>query len=218
MEQLADAGNGNYAYIDNLNEAQKVLVDEISSTLNTIAKDVKIQIEFNPAVVAEYRLIGYENRILKREDFSNDQVDAGEIGAGHTVTALYEIPLLGSGGERIETLRYGENKPLPKGQFSDELAFLRLRYKAPDGDTSKLLEWPILRQAIIKTVNQTSQRFRFSAAVAAFGQQLRGSQYLLQFSYDDILNLAQGAKGQDSFGYRAELIKLVKLAKSLSSE
>jgi Ca-activated chloride channel family protein len=217
MEQLADAGNGNYAYIDNLNEAQKVLVDEISSTLNTIAKDVKIQLEFNPAVVAEYRLIGYENRILKREDFSNDKVDAGEIGAGHTVTALYEMALLGSGGERIETLRYGKNKPLPKGQFSDELAFLRLRYKAPNGDTSKLLEWPIMRQAI-KTVNQTSNRFRFSAAVAAFGQHLRGSQYLLQFSYDDILNLAQSAKGQDPFGYRAELIKLVKLAKSLSSE
>jgi Ca-activated chloride channel family protein len=218
MEQLADAGNGNYAYIDNLNEAQKVLVDEISSTLNTIAKDVKIQIEFNSAVVAEYRLIGYENRRLKREDFSNDKVDAGEIGAGHTVTALYEMALLGSGGERIETLRYGENNPLPKGQFNDELAFLRLRYKAPNGDTSKLLEWPIMRQAIIKTVNQTSQRFRFSAAVAAFGQHLRGSQYLLQFSYDDILNLAQSAKGKDPFGYRAELIKLVKLAKSLSNE
>ncbi|HEC84348.1 MAG TPA: DUF3520 domain-containing protein, partial [Thioploca sp.] len=188
MEQLADAGNGNYAYIDNFNEAQKVLVDEMSSTLNTIAKDVKIQIEFNPAVVAEYRLIGYENRMLKREDFSNDKVDAGEIGAGHTVTALYEIALVGSGGERLEKLRYGDNKTVHEGRGSNELAFLRLRYKAPDGDTSKLLEWAILRQAIIETVGKTSERFRFSAAVAAFGQQLRGGKYLARFSYDDILS------------------------------
>jgi Ca-activated chloride channel family protein len=211
MEQLADAGNGNYAYIDNINEAQKVLVDEMSSTLNTIAKDVKIQIEFNSAKVAEYRLIGYENRMLKREDFSNDQVDAGEIGAGHTVTALYEIALVGSGGERLENLRYGDNQTV-SGQ-SDELAFLRLRYKAPDGDTSKLLEWPLMRQDM---VDSTSERFRFSAAVAAFGQQLRGGKYLERFSYDEILSLARGARGDDPFGYRAGLIELVNLAKSLS--
>jgi Ca-activated chloride channel family protein len=214
MEQLADAGNGNYAYIDNINEAQKVLVDEMSSTLNTIAKDVKIQIEFNSAQVAEYRLIGYENRMLKREDFSNDQVDAGEIGAGHTVTALYEIALVGSGGERLENLRYGDNQTV-SGQ-SDELAFLRLRYKAPDGDTSQLLEWPLMRQDIIKGLDNTSERFRFSAAVAAFGQQLRSGKYLERFSYDEILSLARGARGDDPFGYRAGLIELVNLAKSLS--
>ncbi|OAD23304.1 von Willebrand factor type A domain-containing protein [Candidatus Thiomargarita nelsonii] len=213
MEQLADAGNGNYAYIDNINEAQKVLVDEMSSTLNTIAKDVKIQIEFNPAKVAEYRLIGYENRMLKREDFSNDQVDAGEIGAGHTVTALYEIALVGSGGERLENRRYGDNQTV-SGQ-DNELAFLRLRYKAPDGDTSQLLEWPLMRQDL---VDSTSERFRFSAAVAAFGQQLRGGKYLERFSYDEILSLARGARGDDPFGYRAGLIELVNLAKSLSHE
>jgi len=218
MEQLADAGNGNYAYIDTLNEAQKVLVDEMSSTLNTIAKDVKIQVEFNPATVAEYRLIGYENRLLKREDFSNDKVDAGEIGAGHTVTALYEIALVGSGGQRLENRRYGDNKTSPSGRHGNELAFLRLRYKAPDGETSKLLEWPVQKRDIIETVDNTSERFRFSAAVAAFGQQLRGGKYLDAFSYDDILSVARGARGDDPFGYRAEFIKLVNLAKSLSHQ
>jgi Ca-activated chloride channel family protein len=213
MELLADAGNGNYAYIDNLNEAQKVLVDEMSGTINTIAKDVKIQIEFNPAMVAEYRLIGYENRILKREDFSNDKVDAGEIGAGHTVTALYEIALVGSGSERIENLRYGET--VLAEQVGNELAFLRLRYKAPDAETSNLLEWPIMRQEIIETVDNTSERFRFSAAVAAFGQQLRGGKYLEQFSFDEILSLA---RGDDRFGYRAEFVNLVSLAQSLRVE
>jgi len=218
MEQLADAGNGNYAYIDTLNEAQKVLVDEMSSTLNTIAKDVKIQVEFNPVTVAEYRLIGYENRLLKREDFSNDKVDAGDIGAGHTVTALYEIALVGSGGQRLENRRYGDNKTSPSGRHGNELAFLRLRYKAPDGETSKLLEWPVQKRDIIETVDSTSERFRFSAAVATFGQQLRGGKYLDAFSYDDILSLARDARGDDLFGYRAEFIKLVNLTKSLSHQ
>jgi Ca-activated chloride channel homolog len=218
MEQLADAGNGNYAYIDTLNEAQKVLVDEMSSTLNTIAKDVKIQVEFNPATVAEYRLIGYENRLLKREDFSNDKVDAGDIGAGHTVTALYEIALVGSGGQRLESRRYGDNKTAPSGRHGNELAFLRLRYKAPDSSTSQLLEWPVQKRDIIEKVDNTSERFRFSAAVAAFAQQLRGGKYLEQFSYDNILSLARGARGEDPFGYRAEFIKLVNLAKSLSHQ
>ncbi|MFK5971087.1 MAG: VWA domain-containing protein [Candidatus Marithrix sp.] len=213
MEQLADAGNGNYAYIDTLKEAQKVLVDEIASTINTIAKDVKIQLEFNHATVAEYRLIGYENRKLNREDFNNDKIDAGEIGAGHTVTALYEIALTGSSGKRLETLRYGKKNPenFPEKPHSDELAFLRLRYKAPNGNTSKLLEWPILRSSI-----ENTDRFRFAAAVAAFGQQLRDGKYLNQFSYADILNLAKNSRGKDSFGYRSEFIQLVKLAQSLS--
>jgi len=213
MEQLADAGNGNYAYIDTLNEAQKVLVDEMAATIHTIAKDVKIQIEFNRAVVAEYRLIGYENRKLNREDFNNDKIDAGEIGAGHTVTALYEIALTGSAGKRLESYRYGSPEKSPEKSYSDELAFLRLRYKAPSSDNSKLLEWPILQNTII---TNSSSRFRFSAAVAAFGQQLRGGKYLEQFSYADILSLAQGSQDKDLFGYRSEFIKLVRLAKSLS--
>jgi Ca-activated chloride channel family protein len=155
--------------------------------------------------------------MLKREDFSNDKVDAGEIGAGHTVTALYEIALVGSGSERLENLRYGDQKTTPDGQSNNELVFLRLRYKAPDGEISKLLEWPIMRQEIIETVDNTSTRFRFSAAVAAFGQQLRGGKYLERFSYDEILNLARGARGDDLFNYRAEFIKLVNLAHSLGS-
>jgi Ca-activated chloride channel family protein len=215
MEQLADAGNGNYSYIDTLNEAQKVLVDEMSSTLQTIAKDVKIQIEFNPTVVAEYRLIGYENRVLKREDFKNDKVDAGEIGAGHSVTALYEIALVGSGGERLEKLRYSDKKTT-SSMKSNELAFLRLRYKAPNANSSILVERALMKTDI-KTTN-TSDNFRFAAAVAAFGQQLRGGKYLQQFSYDDILNLARQARGKDQFSYRAEFIKLVNLTKSLSSK
>lgn len=216
MEQLADAGNGNYAYIDSLLEAQKVLVDQVGSTLQTIAKDVKIQIEFNPAVVAEYRLIGYENRMLQREDFNNDQVDAGEIGAGHNVTALYEVALVGSGGTRIDPLRYGNATNNHKTD-QDELALLRLRYKAPNGTTSKLIETPIHKRAITARLADTSERFRFSAAVAGFGQQLRGDTYLEQFGYPQILELARNARGNDPFGYRGEFIQLVGLAASLSN-
>ncbi len=214
MEQLADAGNGNYAFIDTLNEAQKVLVDEMSSTLNTIAKDVKIQIEFNPDVVAEYRLIGYENRALKREDFNNDKVDAGEIGAGHSVTALYEIALRGSKGAALEPLRYqSSEKEMPSK--SHEIAHLRLRYKAPNGNDSKLLEWPMQRSAIKGDFAQASERLRFAAAVAGFGQVLKGGKYTGNLSYDDIAKLAQGARGDDRFGYRAEFLTLVKMAQSL---
>ncbi|MFV1983359.1 MAG: von Willebrand factor type A domain-containing protein [Thiohalomonadales bacterium] len=218
MEQLADKGNGNYHYIDTLNEAQKVLVDEMSSTLQTIAKDVKIQIEFNKTKVAEYRLIGYENRILKREDFNNDKVDAGDIGAGHTVTALYEISLVGSKGQSVDELRY-QNKSellLQKNTVNGELAFLKIRYKAPDKDTSELLSWPLKTNMIIKKVSNTSDRFRFSAAVAAFGQKIKGGQYIKNYSYSDILDMARDARGKDYFGYRGEFIKLVNLTKSLS--
>lgn len=218
MEQLADAGNGNYAYIDTLNEAQKVLVDEISSTLNTIAKDVKIQLEFNPAQVAEYRLIGYENRALKREDFNNDNIDAGEIGAGHSVTALYEIALVGSKGNLNDPLRYGVKTRLQKTVKNNELAFLRLRYKQPDSDTSTLMEQPINRQQLQTELARTSNRFRFSAAVAAFGQQLRGANYLKHYDYNDILTLARQSRGSDPFGYRGEFVTLVNLAKSLASK
>ena len=215
MEQLADAGNGNYAFIDTLNEAQKVLVDEMSSTLNTIAKDVKIQIEFNPDVVAEYRLIGYENRALKREDFNNDNVDAGEIGAGHTVTALYEIALRGSKGALLEPLRY-QSTAQEKKTNGDEIAHLRLRYKAPDGHDSQLLEWPLQRAAIKSEIAQTSERMRFAAAVAGFGQLLQGGKYTGSYNYGDIAKLAQGARGDDRFGYRSEFLSLVGIAQSLA--
>ncbi len=214
MEQLADAGNGNYAFIDTLNEAQKVLVEEMSSTLNTIAKDVKIQIEFNPDVVAEYRLIGYENRTLKREDFNNDKIDAGEIGAGHTVTALYEIALKGSKGAMAAPLRY-QNTNGDKQSLSNELAHLRLRYKAPSGDDSRLLEWPLQTTAIKGSLAEASERMRFAAAVAGFGQLLKGGKYTGKFGYAQVAKLAQGARGEDRFGYRSEFLSLVSLAQSL---
>ena len=212
MEQLADVGNGHYAYIDNLNEANKVLVNEVSSTLETIAKDVKIQIEFNPAVVAEYRLVGYENRVLKREDFNNDKIDAGDIGAGHTVTALYEISLVGGKDQSVDPLRYGGEKPVHGNK--DELAWLRLRYKLPTSDTSKLIEQALKTNDISET-SKTSADFRFTAAVAAFGQQLRGGKYTNAFGYADILKLAQEGRSRDHFGYRGEFVALVNLANSL---
>jgi Ca-activated chloride channel family protein len=211
LEQLADHGNGNYAYIDTLNEARKVLVEEIASTLQVIAKDVKIQIEFNPATVAEYRLIGYENRMLRREDFNNDRIDAGEIGSGHTVTALYELRLVGSETGLIDPLRYATAetaKPAPSG---DELGFLRLRYKAPDSDRSTLVESPVMR-ADVRTNSDTSDDFRFAAAVAAFGQSLKGGHYLGNFGLDDVDLLARGARGEDRSGYRGEFLSLVALA------
>ncbi len=217
MEQLADAGNGNYSYIDTLNEAQKVLIDEMSSTLHTIAKDVKIQLEFNPAVVSEYRLIGYENRSLNREDFNNDKIDAGEIGAGHTVTALYEITLSNSGHKAIDPLRYAARKSI-RESYSNELAYLRLRYKEPTGKNSKLIEQVIKTSDIETRLANTSNRYRFSASVASFGQLLRGGKYIEDFSYDDVLELARKARGDDSFGYRGEFISLVNLARSLSTQ
>ncbi|VAW37548.1 Putative von Willebrand factor, vWF type A domain protein STM2315 [hydrothermal vent metagenome] len=214
MEQLADAGNGNYAYIDTLKEANKVLVEEMSSTLMTIAKDVKIQIEFNPLIVSQYRLIGYENRILNNEDFNNDKIDAGEIGAGHTVTALYEIVLNGDQGW-IEPLKYqstDESKP-----YSNELATLKVRYKQPDSNTSKLIVNTINNKHIISDIANTSNNFKLSAAVAGFGQLLRGGKMTQNFSYDDIKNLAKQTIKDDDFGYRGEFLQLVSLAKSLTN-
>jgi len=214
MEQIADIGNGNYAYIDTLNEAQKVLVDEMSSTMLTIARDVKLQIEFNPAVVTEYRLIGYENRKLNRQDFNNDKVDAGEIGAGHTVTAIYEISLVGSKAVKMDPLRY--QSQAKTASYNDELALLRLRYKKPDGDASKLLEWTITKDEIIADRRITSNAFRFSAAVAGFAQALRGGIQMGDFSYADIMKLAQASRGDDPFGYRGEFLSLVNMAGSLT--
>jgi len=225
MEQLADAGNGNYTYVDGLAEARRALVQMRAATLQTIAKDVKIQVEFNPAAVAEYRLIGYENRALQREDFNNDAIDAGEIGAGHSVTALYEIALRGSGGERIGALRYqgGDGKAGGSG----ELAFLRLRYKpvtglsaggAPDGDASTLIERPITRADMAPSLAQASESLRFAAAVSAFGQLLRGGRYTERYGYADVLQLARGARGDDAQGWKNEFVQLVALARDLGTQ
>ncbi|KRW62052.1 vWA domain-containing protein [Pseudomonas sp. TTU2014-080ASC] len=214
MEQLADAGDGNYAYIDNLREARKVLVEQLSSTLATVASDVKIQVEFNPAEVSEYRLLGYENRALKREDFSNDKVDAGEIGAGHTVTALYEVIPRGNKGW-LEPLRY-QNADKPNGK-AGEMAWLRIRYKPVGQSNSKLLEQPIAA-ADVKPIEQASDDLRFAAAVSAFAQQLKGSTYMGDFTMADSVELARKAKGEDHFGLRAEFVQLAELARSLQTE
>jgi len=215
LEQLADKGNGNSAYIDTLNEARKVLVEQLASTLQTIARDVKIQIEFNPARVAEYRLIGYENRLLRREDFNNDRIDAGEIGAGHTVTALYELKPVGSASRLIDPLRYGSGPGQASGAASSaELAFLRLRYKSPEGGASRLIETPVADDDVRKSVD-TSDDFRFAAAVAAFGQILRGSEYLGDFDLEAAARLARDSRGEDFGGYRGEFLSLVGLAQAL---
>lgn len=216
MQKLAQNGNGNAAYIDSLNEARKVLVDEAVSTLFPIAKDVKIQVEFNPAIVAEYRLIGYETRQLRREDFNNDQVDAGEIGAGHSVTALYEITPVNSSHRLVDDLRYG--KPVDSvsatKDTSGELAFLKIRYKLPDADTSRLIQKPIRTAEQISKIGSVPSEARFAAAVAAFGQLLRNDPYTKDFSWDDVLALANTARGSDPYGYRAEFLSLVRLAKT----
>ena len=208
MEQLADAGDGNYAYIDNLREARKVLVDQLSSTLAVVARDVKLQVEFNPAQVSEYRLLGYENRALKREDFNNDKVDAGEIGAGHTVTALYEIVPKGEKGW-LEPLRY--TAAPAAASPSTELAMLRVRYKPAAGGDSQMIERPISNQTV-----KASDDLRFSAAVAAFAQQLKGDgRYTGSMSLHDTAALARSARGDDPFGLRNEFVQLVELAQSL---
>jgi len=213
MEQLANVGNGNYAYIDTLNEARKVLSEELTATLLTIAKDVKIQIEFNPAQVSEYRLLGYVNRKLANEDFNNDKVDAGEIGAGHTVTALYEVALLGEGGERHTESRY--QKSNTANNLDSEIAEVRLRYKMPEESASKLTTLQVMRDTMVEELAQTSENFRFSAAVAGFGQLLRQSKYLNDFDYNAAATMASNAKGRDRFGYRSELIQLIDLANNL---
>ncbi|SKC76652.1 vWA domain-containing protein [Ohtaekwangia koreensis] len=210
MEILADKGNGNYAYIDNITEARKVLVNEFGGTLFTIAKDVKLQIEFNPSHVKAYRLIGYENRMLKSEDFNNDKKDAGELGSGHTVTALYEIIPVGVESEffKIDELKYQTSKIDPAAKRSDELMTIKLRYKKPDEDSSKLIVHPLKDTNIM--LSKTSDNFRWSAAVAGFGMLLRESEYSKDFTYDDVARLAQGSRGEDKEGYRIEFINMVK--------
>lgn len=219
MEQLADAGNGQYAYIDTLSEGQKVLVEELSATLATVAADVKAQIEFNPAVVQEYRQIGYENRALSRADFKNDKVDAGEMGYGHGVTILYELTPVGQSG-MIEPLRYG-NKPVTTpagGGNRHEVGFLRLRHKQPGAESSQESSFPILLGKAKSSLRGSSDDFRFSAAVAAFGQWLRHSPHLGSFGPDEILALAREARGRDDQGYRGEFLRLVELAKALAAK
>jgi Ca-activated chloride channel family protein len=217
MQTLAQNGNGHAAYIDSLNEARKVLVEEAGSTLFTIAKDVKIQVEFNPAAVSEYRLIGYETRLLNRDDFNNDKVDAGDIGSGHTVTAIYEFTPKGSTQRLVDDLRYGNAQNPPQAaSANDEYAFLKIRYKLPDEETSKLITTPVTSAVEHETVVGAPDDARFATAVAAFGQILTGGRYTGSYTLDDAIGLAQGARGEDDFGYRAEFINLVRLSKSVS--
>ncbi|WP_297113525.1 VWA domain-containing protein [uncultured Devosia sp.] len=215
MQALAQNGNGNASYISSFAEAKKVLVEEIGGTLHTIAKDVKVQVEFNPAVVAEYRLIGYETRHLNREDFNNDAVDAGDVGAGTTVTALYEITPAGSGGELVDPLRYGGTQA---GAASEEIAFLKMRYKLPGSDVSQLIEQPVTASVVYGDIAEAGVDAQFAAAVAAFGQKLKSSAYGTAMSWDEVEALAQAGRGTDEGGYRAEFARLVDMASLLKPD
>lgn len=218
MQKLADKGNGNHAYIDGISEAKKVLVNEFGGTLFTIAKDVKLQIEFNPAKVQGYRLIGYENRMLAKEDFNDDKKDAGELGSGHTVTALYEIIPAGVESDflqGVDSLKYQRNiKPLSKASHRDEMMTVKFRYKSPDGDVSKLMEHPLKDDHL--AIDKTSDNFRFAASVAGFGMLLRNSEFKAAASFDNIIKMAKKAKGNDEEGYRSEFIRLVESAQLLA--
>ncbi len=213
MQTLAQNGNGTAAYVDNLNEARKALVEEASSTLFPIAKDVKIQVEWNPSRVSEYRLVGYETRALRREDFNNDKVDAGDVGSGHRVTAIYEITPVGE-KKLVDDLRYGKKAVEAATSGDAELGFFKLRYKLPTEIESKLISAPIGDAQAVEKLSAAPEDVRFSISVAAFGQLLKGAPYLGGYDYDDVIALAKGAKGDDPFGYRAEFISLARLAKS----
>jgi Ca-activated chloride channel family protein len=218
MQKLADKGNGNHAYIDGITEAKKVLVNEFGGTLFTIAKDVKLQVEFNPAKVQGYRLIGYENRMLAKEDFNDDKKDAGELGSGHTVTALYEVIPVGANSDflqKVDSLKYQSHlTALSPTSHSDEIMTVKFRYKAPDGDQSKLIEHPVKDNRV--AIAGTSENFRFAAAVAQFGLLLRNSEFKSTSSYDNVISLAKKAKGSDEEGYRSEFIRLVESAQMLA--
>lgn len=216
LETIANKGNGNYAYIDNIQEARKVLVQEFGGTLFTIAKDVKFQIEFNPLHVYSYRLIGYENRLLNDEDFNDDRKDAGEMGSGHTVTALYELVPAGlaDSGSLVDPLKYQDSNRQPVRSLKDELVTVKLRYKDPDGTDSRMFEEVVIRGE--RNFEQSSSDLRFSAAIAAFGMMLRGSENKGDITYDTIIEMASGARGKDPDGYRAEFIRLVSAAAGLS--
>ena len=218
MQKLADKGNGNHAYIDGISEAKKVLVNEFGGTLFTIAKDVKLQIEFNPAKVQGYRLIGYENRMLAKEDFNDDKKDAGELGSGHTVTALYEVIPMGVNSsflKNVDPLKYQKNEtPFSKSSQTDEIMTVKFRYKAPDGDVSKLIEHPLKDDDL--SITKTSDNFRFAASVAEFGMLLRKSEFKGAASFDNTIKMARKAKGNDEEGYRSEFIRLVESAQMLA--
>jgi Ca-activated chloride channel homolog len=219
MEQVADAGDGKYSFLDTLQEGRKVLVNEFTSTLQTVAQDVKLQLEFNPAVVKEYRLIGYENRQLAREDFTNDQVDAGDIGAGHRVTALYEITLVGKPGLLGEE-RYAANRPAAaEGMNKDELAFMKIRFKTPSDNPTAAKSQEIKQAILAKDIKtQASADFKFAAAVAGFGQVMAQGKHLGSFGLKDAAQLAQEGVGEDKFGLRKELVELVQLARTKSMQ
>jgi Ca-activated chloride channel family protein len=219
MQKLADKGNGNHAYIDGISEAKKVLVNEFGGTMFTIAKDVKLQIEFNPAKVQGYRLVGYENRMLNKEDFNNDKKDAGDMGSGHTVTALYEVIPVGIESDLLESvdpLKYqpGKNE-VAKTKHNGEMMNIKLRYKQPDADISRLLEHPVFDNQV--SIAKTSDNFRFAASVAQFGMLLRNSEFKSNSSFSSVLKLAKNAKGNDEEGYRSEFIRLVESAQSMAA-
>jgi Ca-activated chloride channel family protein len=218
MEIIADKGNGNYAYIDNLQEARRVLVREFGGTLFTIAKDVKFQIEFNPSRVESYRLIGYENRLLNDEDFNDDKKDAGEMGSGHNVTALYEIVPAGSDEllPSVDPLRYQSNEVVEQkssDKSDQEYLNIKIRYKKPDGKTSMLLEKPV--KGGVKEIGYASENLRFAAAISEFGMILRSSEFKGNSTLESAINLAGGARGEDEEGYRAEAIRLMKTVRDL---
>ncbi|MBB4360256.1 Ca-activated chloride channel family protein [Bradyrhizobium sp. CIR18] len=215
-QTLAQNGNGVAAYIDTINEARKVLVEEASSTLFPIGKDVKIQIEFNPATVAEYRLIGYETRLLNRDDFANDKVDAGDVGSGQTVTALYDIVPVG-GPRTVDDLRYGAGAPATGSPSPAEYAFVKIRYKLPRSDQSVLISTPVDRGSEQERFEDAPLDARFATSVAAFGEILRGGKHTARFGYDDVLRIASAARGDDPYGYRSEFLQLVRAAKTASA-
>jgi Ca-activated chloride channel family protein len=215
MEKLADRGNGNYAYIDNIAEARRVLVQQAGATLITVAKDVKLQVEFNPREVAAYRLIGYENRLLRSEDFNDDRKDAGEIGAGHSVTALYEIVPVGQQipAGTVDPLRYQQPVKTTEAAGSGEMLTLKIRYKEPRGAQSELMQFAVRDEG--RQLKDTSETYRFSAAVAAYGMLLRASEHKGQATYELARDLAQGAMGKDPHGYRAEFVRLISMARDV---
>jgi Ca-activated chloride channel family protein len=218
LETLADKGNGNYAYVDRLSEARKALVEQMAGTLVTVAKDVKIQVEFNPESVRAYRLIGYENRLLRPEDFKDDTKDAGEVGAGHTVTALYELVPAGGpwSGPTVDPLRYQGPRSPTAAARSGELLRLKLRYKEPEGQESRLEEWTLVDRGA--GLGEASPDFRFAAAVAAFGMILRASPERGDATLETVLRLAGEGRGPDPWGYRAEFVELVRKAQELRRE
>ncbi|MEM7099340.1 MAG: VWA domain-containing protein [Pseudomonadota bacterium] len=216
MQKIAQIGDGNAAYIDTMHEARKVLVDEIGATLNIVARDVKIQVEFNPAVIAGYRLVGYETRHLNREDFNNDKVDAGEVGEGHSVTAIYEVVMVGDQTNIIDPLRYADSKPGQNAEEpTSEAAYVKVRYKTEHGGASKLVTQVVSSDSMQPELDKTSSTYRFSGAVAWFAQLLRNGEAVQNHNWKDLLALAESAKGMDQMGYRSEFLKLVRTAESL---